>query len=151
SLYRWRGLAGIVAGAFLILLVSYAALFHMMIWRGADPTIAGFLTVFGAIASIVHWLARPHLVSIAMMVGWYAAVESYRRHRTRWIWIGPLLIVCWANLHGAFVITFVVLVIYALGEWLEFAFDHRWWDQEIKRVLVTYLSVGAISALTSLA
>lgn len=74
GLHNWRGLAGVVGGAIFVLLASYAALYALMIWRGADPLIACAVTVFGAIAGIVGWLARPHLVSILMMVIWYAMV-----------------------------------------------------------------------------
>ncbi|MGH9845662.1 MAG: hypothetical protein ACREEM_43695 [Blastocatellia bacterium] len=151
GMHRWRGLAGVVAGAFLILLISFVALYQMMIRRGADALIACMVTLFGALATIVHWLARPHLVSIAMMILWYWVVEAYRRERTQWIWVAPLIVAFWANLHGAFVITFVVLAIYAAGEWLESAFRGRWWGDDIRRTLATYGLVAASSVVASLA
>src|SRR5262245_20349108 len=138
QVHAWWGLAGIVASAFLILLLSYTVLYKIMLWRGAGPLIACLMTFFCAFACVVHWLARPHLISIALMVVWSGMVESYRRNRTRWIWITPLLIAVWANLHGAFIVTFVVLIVYAIGEWLEFAINGRWWDEEIRRVLGSY-------------
>ncbi|MGH9801236.1 MAG: hypothetical protein ACRD82_12795, partial [Blastocatellia bacterium] len=92
ALHGWRGLAGVVGGAILILLVSYAALGWLMLRCGADPIVATALTVFGAIASIVHWLARPHLLSILLMVVWFALAESFRRKRSKWIFAVPLLI-----------------------------------------------------------
>ncbi len=54
------------------------------------------------------------------MIAWCALIESYRRRRSRWIYAAPLLLVLWANLHGAFVATFVMLGLYAAGETLEF-------------------------------
>jgi hypothetical protein len=147
ALHGWRGLAGVVGGAIFVLLASYAALYVLMIWRGADPVIACIITVFGAIAGIVGWLARPHLISILMMVIWYAMVESYRRYRSRWIYGVPLLIVLWANLHGAFVVTLVVLGVYAVGEILELVARGEWQSHEVLKVLKTYLIVGALSAL----
>ena len=147
ALHNWRGLAGVVGGAIFVLLASYAALHALMIWRGADPLIACALTVFGAIAGIVGWLARPHLVSILLLVLWYAMVESFRRHRSRWIYAVPPLIALWANMHGAFVVTLVVLGVYAIGEFLEFAARGEWRSREVLNVLKTYLIVGALSAL----
>ncbi len=145
------GLAGVVGGAILVLFVSYTALNRMMIWRGSDPIIALAMTSFAALCCIVHWLARPHLFSIAMMIVWYSMVEGYRRRRRRWIYLAPLSIMLWANLHGAFVSTFVVLAIYAICEWLEFAARGEWRGNDLKRVLRTYLIVGALSALAALA
>lgn len=150
ALHGWRGLAGVVGGAILVLLLSYAAMGWMMLNRGADPILATALTVFGAIASIVHWLARPHLLSILMMVVWYALVESFRRKRSNWIFAVPLLIALWANLHGAFVVTLVVLGIYAAGEVLEFAAQGALRSRELLKVLKTYLLVGLLSLFAAI-
>ena len=150
ALHGWRGLAGIVGGALLVLLVTYSALGWLMLKRGADPILAAAFTIFGAIASIVHWLARPHLLSILLMVVWYALVEGFRRKRSKWIFAVPLLIALWANLHGAFVVTFVVLGVYAIGEALEFAVQGRWKSRELFQVLKTYMSVGLLSLLAAM-
>ncbi len=148
--HDWRGLAGVVGAAILVLLAGYAALYQMMLSRGSDPLIACVLTVFGALCGIVHWLARPHLLSILLMIGWYALFERYRRTRSRIIFLAPLLIALWANLHGAFIATFVVTAVYAIGEWLEFAARREWWSSQVRSVLATYGAVGALSALAAL-
>lgn len=150
-LHRHWGLAGVVGAAFLVLLASYAALHRMMIHRGADPAVALVVTSFAAVTSVVHWLARPHLVSIALMVVWYAAVESFRRARSRWIYLLPPLVALWANLHGAFVATFAILAVYAIGEWAEFAARGEWRSVRLLWVLRTYAIVGALSAVAALA
>jgi hypothetical protein len=149
--HRYWGLAGVVSGAILILLVSYDALYRMMIRLGSDAIVAFTVTIFAAVAGVVHWLARPHLISIALMVVWYAVVEDFRRNRGRRIYFLPLLIALWANLHGAFVATFPVLTIYAAGEWVEFASRCEWWSEKLRRVLRTYVVVGALSAVAALA
>lgn len=151
ALHHQWGLAGVVGGAFLVLLASYAALYRMALRRGADPMITLAVTIFAVLCGIVHWLARPHLVSIALMVAWYAAVESFRRDRSRWIYLLPLLIALWANLHGAFVVTFIILAVYAAGEWAEFAARGECGAASMWRVLRTYAVVGALSAVAALA
>ncbi|MGE0885037.1 MAG: hypothetical protein AB7P14_15945 [Blastocatellales bacterium] len=151
ALHGWRGLAGVVGGAIFVLLASYAALGWLILRRGADPVVACVVVVFGAVASIVHWLARPHLVSIALLIIWYAMVESYRRNRTRWIYGVPILIALWANLHGAFVVTLAVLGVYAIGEFLEFVARGEWRSREVVGVLKTYLLVAVLSVLAAMA
>lgn len=150
-LHRYWGLAGLVGASFLLLMACYVALHRMMVRRGADPIIAFAVTILAILAGAVHWLARPHLVSIALMIVWYAAVESFRRSRSRWIYFIPPLIALWANLHGAFVATFVVLVVYAVGEWAEFAARGEFWSEKLRRVLRTYAIVWALSAIAALA
>ncbi len=146
-----RGLAGVVGAAILLLCACYAALYRVMLKRGADPLVACTLTVFAALASIVHWLARPHLLSIGLMIAWCALIESYRRRRSRWIYAAPLLLVLWANLHGAFVATFVMLGLYAAGEALEFLSRREWRSRELRTAIATYSLVGALSAVATLA
>lgn len=150
ALHGWRGLVGAVAGAWLVLLLSYAALYRVMLWRGADPIIACAATVFGAVASLVHWLARPHLVSILLLLAWTVLFESFRRKRSRWIYATPLLIALWANLHGAFVVTFALVAVYALGETLELAVKGEWRSGQTKLVWYTYALVGVLSAVAAL-
>jgi len=154
ALHGWRGLAGVVGGAIFVLLASYAALYWLMARRKVDPLIACVMTVFGAIASISHWLARPHLLSILLMVVWCALIENYRRHHSRraamMLYAVPLLIAVWANLHGAFISTFVMLGVYAIGELLEFAARGEWRGKEALKVVKTYFLVGVLSALAAM-
>src|SRR5262249_42022161 len=142
--HRHWGLAGVVGGAVLILLASYDAMYRMMIRQRADPIVAFVTTIFVALTGIVHWLARPHLVSIFLMVFWLAAVEDFRRNRSRWIYFLPPGIALWANLHGAFVSTFPMLAAYAIGEWAEFAARGEWRNEKLRRVLRVYGIVGLL-------
>jgi hypothetical protein len=140
------GLAGVVMGAFLVLLLAYALLYETMRRRGGDPLLATGMVVLVALSSIVHWLARPHLFSILLLVVWLGMIESYRRSRSRWIYGAPLLILLWANLHGGFVITFPLLSIYCVGEWVE-----QWLAQKRdRRQLLPYLGVGIASGVAVL-
>ncbi len=149
--HRYWGLAGVVSGAILILLVSYDLLYRMMIRLGSDAIVAFSVTIFAAVSGVVHWLARPHLTSIALMAIWYAAVEDFRRNRSRWIYFLPILIALWANLHGAFVATFPVLAIYAAGEFAEYASRGEWRPAKWWSAIRTYVVVGALSAIAALA
>src|SRR5215813_3157618 len=141
-LRRHWGLAGVAGAAALVLLLSYAALYRVTVRRGADATVAFVTTIFAVLAGVVHWLARPHLASIALMVFWCAAVEDFRRNRSRWIYFLPPGIALWANIHGAFVATFPLLAVYAVGEWAEFAARGEGWGAKLRRVLRVYAVVG---------
>ena len=156
-LHERAGLAGLVAAALTLLCLSYALLFRLMMARGADALVACVLTILAALASMVHWLARPHLVSVVLLLAWCALIESWRRNRqrggwrTRLIYATPLLLALWANLHGAFVVTLPMLAIYAAGETLEFISRRALKSREFRRVIGTYLLVGVSSALATLA
>jgi hypothetical protein len=146
-----RGLGGVVGAAVLLLTITYGALFRVMIWRGADALTAFGLTLFATLASMIHWLARPHLLSIPLMMAWCLIVERHRRTGTRWIYAVPGLVLLWANLHGSFVVTFAMLLIYAVGEWLERAHRGEPWSRATGRRLGTYALVGGLSAVAAAA
>ena len=157
ALHSRYGLAGISGGAILLLCLSYSLLFRAMMARRADPFIACALTIFAAMASIVHWLARPHVISILLMLCWCALLESWRRHRgtTTWrarlIYAVPFLLALWANVHGAFAVTFPMLVIYAAGETLEAASRSGLKSREYRSALTTWAIVAVTSAIATLA
>lgn len=68
----------------------------------------------------IHWLARPHLFSWLLAMGFIAVAEQFRRGliSERWLLCLPLLACVWANTHGSFLLGPVLLLIYAAGEWL---------------------------------
>jgi hypothetical protein len=151
------GLAGIAGATALLLALSYALLFQLMIARRADAFVACALTLLAALASMVHWLARPHVISILLLIGWLFVIESWRRYRHTAAWRAslifalPPLLALWANLHGAFVVTFPMLLIYAVGETLEFISRREPGSREFRKTLRTYLIVGAMSGVATLA
>jgi hypothetical protein len=148
--HQSRGLAGVVAGALLVLLLAFGLLYQIMIRRGSDPLLASVILLFAAICGIVHWLARPHLFSILLLIVWLALVESYRRRRTRWIYLTPLLVVLWANIHGAFAIIFALLVVYGLGEVFEMLGGGERRVGQLRAPLFNYGGVGLLSLLAAL-
>jgi len=142
------GLLGITKAALIVLFLSYALLLRVALRRGADVFVASGLVIFGAWTSMVHWLARPHILSILLMLVWCILLDTWRRHRAAAdlrayaIYLTPLLIAFWANVHGGFIVTFPMLVIYAAGDILEGA---------NRRVIKTYLITGGACVAASLA
>jgi hypothetical protein len=151
------GLAGLTGASVLLLTFTYWWLCRRMISSGTGPLMAGALALFAAMASIVHWLARPHLISITLMLCWCVLVEIWRSHRREaagWrrhaIWMLPPLTALWANLHGAFAVTFVMLLIYFAGEFMEALVRGELRHQQTVKALRTYVLVAAASLLASL-
>ena len=150
-LHQAFGLSGVVLASFVVLTVAHLLLYQVMRHRGTDPIVALVAVCAAALFSAGHWLARPHLLSILLIVVWFILVEAYRRSRSRAIWWVPPLIALWANLHGAFVITFAMLVLYAAGEWLEAAARGEGRAPATMRMLRTYGIVAALSVVAGVA
>jgi len=98
-------LAGMVIALYLTLLLKYA------IWRGANGMIALVIVLLSTTASTIDFHARPHIFTLLLLTGALWILEYNRRARGRLIWTLVPLTVLWTNLHGGFVIFFVLLAL----------------------------------------
>jgi hypothetical protein len=110
--YRVGGLVGLTA--FSAILVGVAFLFLWPLLEG-PLLLRAALLLLAAATSAVYWAARPHLASFALAAIFYWALERRRRDsKSRAIWLLPLAMALWVNLHGGFAIG-VILLLMVLG------------------------------------
>ena len=120
------GLNGVVWLTAVAIATVFAALFRLLVKRGTDISVALVLTLLAMAASMIHFLARPHVLSwlFALICFWiFDSTEPDLRRSQRRIWLFPILMVIWVNVHGGFLLGFVVLDIFWLGaawSWLRF-------------------------------
>jgi hypothetical protein len=116
------GLAALVVASIFVIAVTFTLLFRLAL-RQSDPIIAVAVTMLATAASALHWLARPHLISLLFLVLFYRALESVRAGRERfhgvpYLVVLPLATVLWTNLHGGFFFGILMLAAYGVGELL---------------------------------
>ncbi len=114
--HRLGGIAGVAICGGLMIATAYALLVLFLRRRGVDPLLAYLTGIAAAVLGSVHWLARPHLFTYVALALLLFLIESDRR-RVAWLF-APLFLI-WANLHPGFVIGFMILVVYVLGELVE--------------------------------
>jgi hypothetical protein len=137
------GLNGVVLFTALIIALVFAWTFRLMLRRGTNVFVAVVLVLVAASAAMIHFLARPHVVSWLFTVAWFSILESsekscrgsdpsgcaqtsIRTGRTWLLWLLPLLMVVWVNVHGGFLLGFALLAIYWCGaawQWLRLKQD----------------------------
>ena len=76
------GLATLALGAILLISTVFTLLF-LLARQKSNAIVAIAVTMVAAVASSIHWLARPHLFTLLFLVLFYAALESVRAGRTR--------------------------------------------------------------------
>src|SRR6185312_7463977 len=109
-----------------VLLISTVfALLFLLEKKKSNAVIAIGVTMVGAAASSIHWLARPHLFTLLFAVLFYWMLERVRDGETRfagipYLAILPALTTLWTNLHGGFVAGIVMVGAYGCGEFLRF-------------------------------
>jgi hypothetical protein len=110
SAFGWAGpviLAGLgTAAAF--------ALLAQILCRHFAPAHAIIVAMAAAVLSAQHFVARPHLLALPVMVAWVSGlVKASDARRAPSFWMLPL-IVLWTNLHGGFVLGLALVAPFAL-------------------------------------
>jgi len=118
--YQRLGLEGVAVLAAGLAALPFLLLARWMVRDGINIFLTLTLVTIGALAASMHWLARPHLFTTLLALLWARILEDYRRTgRQRYLLLLPPMMALWANLHGGFLIGFVVLGIYLVGIPLE--------------------------------
>jgi hypothetical protein len=128
-------LNGVVWFNAILIAAVFAGAFQWLMKRGANVLVAVILVLLAISASMIHFLARPHVVSWLFTLAWFAILDrsersafSRRSGRNRLLWILPLLMLVWVNLHGGFIFGFILLGIY----WLSACWT--WWRTKPGRI-----------------
>jgi len=113
--YAAAGLPGIVLLSAVVLASTFALLYTDLSARLRMNIPVLFLVVWGAAVSSLHWIARPHLLSILLLVVCMILADRLARGEKVPFWQLPALIAVWANVHGEFVLGIAVISAYAAG------------------------------------
>lgn len=114
-LHQNWGLGPVVAGSTLIICVTAVLVYRLALRRCGHPLVALAAAYLALTASALHWLARPHLVTLLLSVAFMSILESVGQGRTRRLLWLPLVTALWVNLHGGFFIGIVLICLYAGG------------------------------------
>jgi hypothetical protein len=127
GIHELAGLNGVVFFAAFIIALTFALAFKLALRLGGSVTVTLVLIVLAFCASIIHLFARPHIVSWVFAVLWFQLLDSaeFESHigtiPVKRPLLLPLLMLLWVNLHGGFVLGFVLLGIYLLNAAIAYA------------------------------
>ncbi len=122
------GLNGVVWLTAVLIAGVFGWMFRLLVARGANMLVALALVLLALSASMIHFLARPHVVSWLFTLAWFWILDSSERDSfcaqdeqgMRWLWALPLLMLVWVNVHGGFLVGFVLwgsFLLSALWTW----------------------------------
>ena len=119
------GLNGVVWLTAVVSAAVFAWTFRVVVGRGANMFVALALVLLALSASMIHFLARPHVISWLFTLAWFWILDSSQQdvgdeqgaggRKQRKLWALPLLMMLWVNMHGGFVVGFVLLGIFLVG------------------------------------
>ncbi len=149
------GLDGVVVLNAAVIALVFSLAFRLLRRRGTGLFPALLLTILAASASMLHFLARPHLLTwlfVVLWLGWLEDNESDKEGR-RLLWLLPASMILWVNVHGGFLTGFVLLIAFFTGQWVEWRRAVRLSDFASLRPgarLRTLTIAGLLSAVATL-
>jgi hypothetical protein len=152
AVHQSLGLNGVVFFAAIVIALTFALTFRILLTRGSLLQISLVLLLLAMAASMIHFLARPHVLSWLFTVLWFQLLDSAEvapENRRRLIWL-PLLMLLWVNLHGGFLFGLALLGLYWLAGMI------RYWQagtesRQAAAWVKQLSSVGALSFLATFA
>jgi len=125
GLHRIAGLKGIVLMAAILIALFALSMVRRMVARDAHLFIALAVALVGVGGSSMHFLARPHLLTLLFLsISVWVIEEDRRRPSARIWWLVPLAVL-WTNLHGGFLALIVVLGLATVGTAIEAWFNFQ--------------------------
>ena len=159
------GLNGVVLFTAVIIAAVFSWTFRLLV-RRTNVLLALILVLLAASAAMIHFLARPHVVSWWFTMVWFWTLESSEKNckparpSIFLVWLLPTTMLVWVNVHGGFLVGFVLLAIYwfsaAWGWWtLHFKLTEGDFEEALQKIwtrrrLCTLTSAGVLSVVATL-
>jgi hypothetical protein len=113
--HKTFGLTGVVLSFSVLLAATHWLLYRTLRSRSDDIILCTLVTLLATAASSSHWLARPHVFSLFLTLLWYRRLDGFQYRDEGTLYWLPVLMLCWVNLHGGFVIGLILLGLYIIG------------------------------------
>jgi hypothetical protein len=152
GLFRIFGLKGVVLLAGVLAVLFAWLLLRHVIWKRANAFIALVVTLAAVNAATIHFHARPHIWTLALLAGTFWILDADRRNPgPRVLLLVPLTAV-WTNLHGGFLAGIAAIGLTAVGEAAAAVHQGHWgaWKHPRWRPALRYGALAAGCAAASL-
>ena len=163
QLNSWWGLNGVVWFTSVLIAAVFAWTFRLLIVRGTNLIVALVLVLLAISASMIHFFSRPHVVSWLFILAWFSILDSTERNSlerrgssSRSLWLLPLSMLVWVNVHGGFLFGFALLAIFWVGcFWTWFRSDQNRIEESFEKIaagrrLRTLTWISLLSAAATL-
>lgn len=113
GLYNWLGFPGIcVAVAFL----AAGSLFFVLLQMEGPAILKAFLLILAGVVAAPVWSPRPQTISLLLMATTGYVLHLYKWQRVNHLWLLPLIMAVWSNMHGGYPLGFLLMGCVLAGE-----------------------------------
>lgn len=143
--HRIAGVNGVVVFSAGLVALIVVLMFRLLQFYRFNILTVTAVTVLAALTSSTHWLARPHLFSLCLSVVWYSILESLQNDpQSKKLYLFPILMVLWINLHGGYLFGFALVGIYGLGNLLGYILNRAPERGFYKIRVAAFLRIGLL-------
>ncbi|HEX9330422.1 MAG TPA: hypothetical protein VF896_00965, partial [Anaerolineales bacterium] len=90
--------------------ITFAMIWILMRNVGTGTKLATLLTILlGLSSSLIWWSVRPQLFAFPLFALMLWILWNWQNGHARFMWTLPILTLLWANLHGSFILAFVLM------------------------------------------
>ena len=112
--YRVGGFPLIVFLTSILAAVGFVLVYRLCFQATANRLVVVFLGFVLALSN--YSFTRPQAFSFTLFAAFYFVLSNFRSRRGDFLWILPILMGLWVNLHGAFVLGLGILLLYMATE-----------------------------------
>jgi hypothetical protein len=90
------------------------ALAYGLIWTlareaGTEPKIATLLVIVMGLSTSMNWSMRPQILAYPLFAITLFVLWHWHNQRDKYLWLLPIASLLWANMHGSFILAFVLM------------------------------------------
>lgn len=144
-LYRLGGFPALSLGLALVVTLAFA-----LVYRQCQGSVylRAFSTLLAAITSSSIWAVRPQMVSFLLAAVVCFLLDRYKRRRERkYLYLLPVVVLLWVNVHGGFATAFILLLCYLAGGILSWLLDEPGEDRPSPEYLLSIVAVAVVCLL----
>ena len=132
------------------LLITASLLFsYLRCPTESKPYVAGFSLLLGALASGPLWGVRPQMLTLLFTSIFLYLLDRYRKDGQLRVLIPiPIIMLFWVNLHAAYILGIVIVLIYIVGWGMELAVFKFWKKESLHKTTKNkfFFLVGVLGA-----
>ncbi len=119
GLHRLGGVELLVIVQALVILLAYGLLLRLCVLRSGRLRLSVALLLATLPVVFDNWNIRPQSYALPLFAAVLTIVTEHRLGRPQRLWLLPILLALWANVHGTFVLGLALIGIAWLGEALK--------------------------------
>jgi hypothetical protein len=153
-IFRQFSFAGLNIFTAVMVFIAFVFVWATLEGRGL---LKAFVILLAAATSGLYWSARPQIITFALTGITIYLLESAKRGEIKRLWMMPIIMTFWVNIHGGFAIGFLLIALYFISAVIEILLEKfrtssplsQIWQSQ-KQFLSTLILIGIVCVLTSM-